>query len=82
MMLALCQKMVIEIADLDGLFAFRAEGYHFTGCVEMLIPEIIILESFVVYFAEITVVFRICWQDWLFISVIDHFFGRGVSIDL
>ena len=48
----------------------------------MLISEIIILESFVVYFAVITVVFRIGWLYWLFISVIDHFLGGGVSIDL
>lgn len=67
--------MVIEIADLDGLLTFRAEGYHFAGFVEMLIPEVIILESFIIYFAIITVVFRISWLNWLFISIVDHFFG-------
>ena len=74
--------MVVEVADLDGLLAFWAEGYHFAGCVEMLVPEVVVLESFVVCFAVIAVVFRICWLLWLFISVVDHFLGRRISFHL
>ena len=74
--------MIVESADLDGLLTLGTEGDHFASWVEMLVSEVIVLESFVVEFAIIAVVLWIRGLLWYFGRIIDDLFNWGVLFDL
>lgn len=59
MLLALSQEVIVEVGHLHGLLALLAESYHRAGGVEMLVPEVVVLEALVEGFAVVAVVLRI-----------------------